>query len=666
MNKIFLRSLALAFALIFIVAIQPVSAQLLPRVEDNARPEVKGVKVSLEEDHTHPEIDRKKITKPDGSNASGETMQSRQKEQPRAGARLQVAPLASEPASSAQASSPQPSAISAAEVPNLISNPDLETAGSPGLPQSWQKGGYGANTRTLTYPVTSMNGTKSIEVAITSYTGGDAKWFFNDVGVSGGSTYEFSDDYKSSTQSYVTVRFAFPNGTFTYHGIATLPPSATVQRYTGQFTAPAGATSATVFHLIQSVGTLSTDNYSLTAVGSNPPPPPPPPPPPTSGNLIPNGNFETTGTNGLPTGWATGKWGTNNAVFAYPVAGPEGSKAARVSMTTRTSGDAKWHFTPLALSAGPYTYSNQYSADVPTFMTVQFQNSSGGLSYLDIGTLPASSGWNAATANFTVPAGTTNVTVFHLLNRPGSLTIDNVSLTGDGTPPPPPPPGGNIFDTGAVTLRFDDNRISQQNNALPKLNSAGLKGTFYVVSRQNADFGFSGYMSIAQIKAAAAQGHEIGAHTRTHADLAALSSSQQLQEIQGARQDIIGWGGTGPVGSFAYPFGSYTATTIQIVKNAGFTSAAATIDGHVTLSSDPYQLERRPVNSNISLTQLKQWIDQADANNTWLILGIHDVLPSCGSNLYCTTTTTFNAMIDYLVQKGVPVVTTAEGIQSLQ
>lgn len=664
MNKSIRFSAWVVIALLVLMIIPALafSAELDARVESNDTPEVKGAKISLEEDHDHPEIDRKKITNPDGSNASRETMQSRRNVQPRAGARLQVAPLTSEPTSSAPSS--RSSAVSAAAAPNLISNSDLETAGSPGLPQSWQKGGYGANTRVLTYPVTTLNGSKSIEVAITSYTSGDAKWFFSDVSVTAGSTYEFSDDYKSTVPSYVTVRFAYPNGTFTYHGIATLPASASVQRYTGQFTAPAGATSATVFHLIQSVGTLTTDNYSLSAADSTPPPPQPPPP--TSGNLVPNGNFESTGTNGLPTGWAKGKWGTNDAVFAYPVAGPDGSKAARVSMTTRTSGDAKWFFTPLALSPGAYTYGNQYNADAPTFMTVQFQSSSGAFSYLDIGTVPASSGWNTATANFTVPAGTANVTVFHLLNRPGSLTIDNVSLTGGGTPPPPPPPpSGGVFDTGAVTLRFDDNRISQQNNALPKLNSTGLKGTFYVVSRQNADFGFTGYMSIAQIKAAATQGHEIAAHTRTHSDLASLSSSQQQQEIQGARQDIIGWGGTGPVNSFAYPFGSYTATTIQLVKNAGFSSAAATIDGHVTPSSDPYQLERRPVNSNISLTQLKQWIDQAAANKTWLILGIHDVLPSCGSNLYCTTTTTFNGMIDYLVQKGIPVVTTSQGIQSL-
>src|SRR5690348_12104458 len=69
-----------------------------------------------------------------------------------------------------------PSAFSALAVssslgPNLIQNPSVETVGTNGLPIGWAKGGYGTNTRTLTYPVTGTcgAGTKAVQVTLSNY-----------------------------------------------------------------------------------------------------------------------------------------------------------------------------------------------------------------------------------------------------------------------------------------------------------------------------------------------------------------------------------------------------------------------------------------------------------------------------------------------------------------
>ncbi|MDP3963891.1 MAG: hypothetical protein Q8Q39_05345, partial [bacterium] len=61
-------------------------------------------------------------------------------------------------------------------------------------------------------------------------------------------------------------------------------------------------------------------------------------------NRIANPSLETAATSEDPQGWFRGRWGTNTAVFTYPVAGLEGARAARVALTSRTSGDAKWYF----------------------------------------------------------------------------------------------------------------------------------------------------------------------------------------------------------------------------------------------------------------------------------------------------------------------------------
>lgn len=529
--------------------------------------------------------------------------------------------------------------------PNLIQNPGFETSGVTGFPANWLKGGYGANTRTLTYPVIGNSGSKAAQVSITSYTSGDAKWYFQNIPITGGATYQFSDYSKSNVPTIIDVQYTMKDGSLAYEDIATVPASGTFTQTIAQFTAPANAVSVVIFHVINRVGTLTVDDYALQQISSTEPP---------SENLVPNGAVENGTT--APTSWRNSRWGTNTAAFTYPVTGPDGSKAIRTTITGHASGDAKWYFTPLSLSPGVYTYSDQFSATTGSIVTVQFQNANGSFSYKDIATLPASSVWKSVTADFTVPNGTQNVTVFHLIQSNGTLTVDNISLAKKSTL-------SGIFTTGAVTLRFDDGWLSQYQNALPKMTSAGIKGTFYIVSRQLSDNGFPGYMSQHQVKQLYASGMEIGAHTRTHADLSTLSASAQQTEIQGSRQDLLGWN-VGTIDSFAYPFGAYNSTTLGIVKNAGFSSAVASITGDVTPTSDPYQLEHHEIVKTTTLADVKSWIDEAASKKLWLIITIHEVNTTC--NTYCVSPTLFNQIVDYLKTKNIPVITTSQGMQSLK
>ncbi len=293
------------------------------------------------------------------------------------------------PLSTAQA---QSNAQSNSLGPNLIQNPSVETAGSNGSPASWLKGGYGANTRSLTYPVAGYNSAKAIQVKITSYTSGDAKWYFADVPVTSGHAYQFSDAYTATAESYIDIRYTMNDGSFTYSGVDGVSPTATFQTITYAFTVPANVKSLTIFHDIASVGTLTTDAYSLNDMsgGGNPM------------NLVANGDFETAGSNGLPADWAKGGSGTNTRTLTYPVAGASGN-GAQVSITSYTSGDAKWYFNPIALEPGVYSYSDSYTSNIPSTLTVQYHNSDGSYTFSDIASLGASSSFTTAQGSFSVP-----------------------------------------------------------------------------------------------------------------------------------------------------------------------------------------------------------------------------------------------------------------------
>jgi peptidoglycan/xylan/chitin deacetylase (PgdA/CDA1 family) len=83
----------------------------------------------------------------------------------------------------------------------------------------------------------------------------------------------------------------------------------------------------------------------------------------------------------------------------------------------------------------------------------------------------------------------------------------------------------------------------------------------------------------------------IGSHTIDHPDLATESSQQQQYEIIQGKQELEAQLGH-PVYDFAYPYGSYNATTLAIVKQAGFATAVTTTAGISQSLAGIYTLDR--------------------------------------------------------------------------
>ena len=256
------------------------------------------------------------------------------------------------------------------------------------------------------------------------------------------------------------------------------------------------------------ITTQMTDECSLSEVVAD------------SSNLILNPGFESTGANGNPLNWIKGVWGTSSAVFSYPVAGVQNSKAAKVAITDYTDGDAKWIFDPVVVTRCVYTYSTAYLSNLTTAFVARYQYQDNSFINQNVGTVAPSSTFITKAIDIWVPLPAKNITIYHLVQGAGELTIDDTSLKFKSAPT-------GIFTTGAVSLTFDDGYLSQYQNAVPKMNAAGFKGTFYIITRQMADDGFSAYMSKAQVAELSVQGHEIGAHTRTFQKFPCYSSKMR-------------------------------------------------------------------------------------------------------------------------------------------
>jgi peptidoglycan/xylan/chitin deacetylase (PgdA/CDA1 family) len=143
--------------------------------------------------------------------------------------------------------------------------------------------------------------------------------------------------------------------------------------------------------------------------------------------------------------------------------------------------------------------------------------------------------------------------------------------------------------TKPVVITFDDG-FSDQLTAYEILKRYAMPATFYIMpggelsqwcigaDRKNLACGDS-YLNWNEIIMLSNSGLiEISSHTIDHTQLDTLSSDSKRDQILKAKQ-IIEQKINKEVVSFAYPYGVFDAESIQLVREAGYTSAVSTIGG---------------------------------------------------------------------------------------
>lgn len=102
-------------------------------------------------------------------------------------------------------------------------------------------------------------------------------------------------------------------------------------------------------------------------------------------------------------------------------------------------------------------------------------------------------------------------------------------------------------------------------------------------------------MRAEQVRSLHRAGMQIGAHTVTHPILAQLDETAARQEIVAGRAALEGVIGA-PVSLFAYPNGrpdvDYSARSVQLVRELGFSAAVSTAWGRADAGTDRFQLPR--------------------------------------------------------------------------
>jgi peptidoglycan/xylan/chitin deacetylase (PgdA/CDA1 family) len=190
---------------------------------------------------------------------------------------------------------------------------------------------------------------------------------------------------------------------------------------------------------------------------------------------------------------------------------------------------------------------------------------------------------------------------------------------------------------GTVVLTYDDALPSQLDHALPALDVAGLKATFFLSGVREAD--------VPRWRAAARRGHELGNHTIFHPCAAAkfpadprftseaYTPASMLREI--AQQNVLLRALDGRVRhGFATPCGEHLAggqdylEPLRAAKLVEYARGVSMSDAEVragAVKGDAMHVPARGFSENTTLAQLIAFAQEAEASDGWAVFLFHGI-----------------------------------------
>jgi peptidoglycan/xylan/chitin deacetylase (PgdA/CDA1 family) len=141
---------------------------------------------------------------------------------------------------------------------------------------------------------------------------------------------------------------------------------------------------------------------------------------------------------------------------------------------------------------------------------------------------------------------------------------------------------GDVLDGKAkmpvkpILLTFDDGHWDFETDVLPILEKYHVHATAYIIT---GFLGGSDFMTPYQLETVIKSGLvDVGAHTVHHLSLKGLPYTTVKYEIDQSKETLENVYHVNAV-SFSYPNGSFDLQSVQLVKEAGFTTAVSTVPG---------------------------------------------------------------------------------------
>jgi peptidoglycan/xylan/chitin deacetylase (PgdA/CDA1 family) len=221
-------------------------------------------------------------------------------------------------------------------------------------------------------------------------------------------------------------------------------------------------------------------------------------------------------------------------------------------------------------------------------------------------------------------------------------------------------PAATAVTPAIVTIGFDDGTVDQFTQAFPILAAHDMHATFFV-NTAPIIAGDASRMSWSDLHALFDAGNEITGHTLDHVNIQPLAPADAEAEVCADRNNLLGQGFAPE--SFAYPFGSFDATSEAVVHYCGYNSGRGVSGisksgpyGETIPPLDAYAT-RTPPNPKkaTKLATLELYVTNAENDTTqssdWVQFVFHKVCDKstgghCGP--YSISPAKFSALLDFL------------------
>ncbi|MEK4815707.1 polysaccharide deacetylase family protein [Macrococcus sp. FSL R5-0951] len=254
--------------------------------------------------------------------------------------------------------------------------------------------------------------------------------------------------------------------------------------------------------------------------------------------------------------------------------------------------------------------------------------------------------------NWDAPIKRIKVAVTPKTNEKTSVVFDSIQYNGIGVP--------------KLVLTFDDGWKTVYDNAYPKMKSANIVGTFYLIGQyvDNPSNPISPHFCTKeQLKEMEKHGWVHSNHTWQHnyyfgGNHTPTSYVATLEKNRDWMLDN-GFAAEGTL-HVCYPNGEYDKNVIALMKAKGFKSARAAKcrQNNPIQIDNEFEIASRNFTKDVTLEQAKKWIDYAIESGGTTFLQFHqipldDTVQDETANPYISwSKDKFIALIDYIVEKG--------------
>lgn len=218
---------------------------------------------------------------------------------------------------------------------------------------------------------------------------------------------------------------------------------------------------------------------------------------------------------------------------------------------------------------------------------------------------------------------------------------------------------GNLairLDSGPLcTFTFDDCHRTSAAFGGEVLAAAGVGATYFVAGSMLDTGGNTGMLQPGDLQLLMSQGHEVGCHTFSHADVANLDAVNLQREFERNEECLASLGGVGGLVSFSYPFGKVSNLAKKLVAQR-FAVARGVREGLNYGVVDLAELRAcRIFHEEHSYKKVRALVRACKRSGAWLIFYTHDITDR-PSRWGCTPSE-FQEVLSEVLDAGVPIET---------